>query len=470
MNRKLLRIALPVLCIGLVQCTASTTTSSGPPTAFATLRLVTNAPPLVDGSGDNTFGPNKNSIVVTPTDPALNNFALALAIQPADGKIVVGGSNGLAGQGNIALIRYNTDGSLDTTFGGTGIVKATLGSPAVASAVAINQPVDTKIVVAALAVTSTSTSTSATGFVTSIFVLRYNPDGTPDTSFGTNGVSSATAVGSGLASDTCSMVLQSGKIVVAGATQDGKLVLGRYNADGTADISFGASGTTVTTLTAPSPSNFTHTSPAMAAQSDGRIIVVTRSGDDQAVLRYSANGIQDTGFGGGANNGIVVTDIGSSLNWADKVAIQSTGAAGNLDKIVVVGHTGVTDTTSDISLVRYSRDGVLDTTSSGSLSPFGGGTGFVVTDINSQFDNGLAVLLQDFSGAEPRILVSGNSGFGSSTRIVVLRYNADGTLDTSFGNSGTGVVSPPVVGPSTIASGNAIAIQPGLGIVVTGYD
>ena len=118
MNRKWLRIALPALCLALAQCTASSTTTSGPPTAFATLRL--NA---TNGTGDATFAGGR-SIQVTSVDPSLNDFALALAFQPADNKIVVGGSNGLAGQGQIALIRYNTDGTLDTTFGATtGIVK-----------------------------------------------------------------------------------------------------------------------------------------------------------------------------------------------------------------------------------------------------------------------------------------------------------------------------------------------------------
>ena len=475
MNRKWLRIALPILCLGLVQCTGSSTTTSGPPTAFATLRLVTSAPPLVDGTGDNTFGPNKNSIVVTATDLGLNNFALALAIQLADNKIVAAGSNGLAGQGQVALIRYNSDGSLDTTGFGTtgtgGIVKTPFASPALASAVAINQPVDSKIVVAALIVTASSAS--ATGFATSMAVLRYNTDGTPDTGFGIGGITALTPIGPGLAGDTCAMLLQNGKIVVAGASQDGKLVLARYTLAGLLDTTFGSPttpGTTVTTLAPPSSASLTHTSPAMAAQSDGRIIVVTRNADDQAVLRYSVDGAQDTGFGGGANNGIVVTDIGGTVNWANAVAIQdASGAPGNTDKIVVAGHTNVTQNTSDISLVRYSKDGALDT--SGVAGTGFGTTGIVTTDLNNQFDNALAVLMQDqAAGSEPKILVSGNSGFGSATQIVVLRYNADGTRDTSFGNSATGLVSPPAIGPSTIASGNAIAIQPGLGIVVTGYD
>jgi uncharacterized delta-60 repeat protein len=207
----------------------------------------------------------------------------------------------------------------------------------------------------------------------------------------------------------------------------------------------------------------------MAAQSDGRIIVATRYANDQAVLRYSVDGVQDMGFGGpGAINGIVVTDIGGTINYADAVAIQSPASgAGNVDKIVVAGHTNLTDTTSDMSLVRYNADGTLDTTT---FNSSGSTPGIVTTDINNQFDNALAVTTQDFSGSPTKILVSGNTGFGSSTQTIVLRYNADGTADNTFGSRGIGQVFVPSVGPSTISSGNAIGIQPTLGIVVTGFD
>src|SRR5215472_2771011 len=142
MNRKWLRIALPVLCVALANCTGSTTTSSGPPTSFATFRL--NA---TDGTGDQTFAGGK-TIQVTAVDPSLNDFALGLAFTTPDNKIVVAGSNGLAGQGQIAVIRYNSDGTLDTTFGApNGFVKTALASPAHASAVVV-QPADNKIVVA----------------------------------------------------------------------------------------------------------------------------------------------------------------------------------------------------------------------------------------------------------------------------------------------------------------------------------
>jgi uncharacterized delta-60 repeat protein len=452
MKEKLLRVALPILCLGLVQCTSNTGTTSGAPTAFATLRLNPTT-----GIADSGFG--GTGIVVTRIDPTLFGFAMAAVVQPLDSRIVVGGSNGLAGQGQVALVRYNTDGSLDTGFGIGGIVKTPLPLPtlpAFATAIAI-QPADNKIVVAALAFEATTNGAGNT----SIVLLRYKTDGTLDATFGTSGVAAPAAIGSGFAGDGCALLLQSGgNIVVAGSSQDGNLVLYRYTSTGVLDATFGptANGKTVTPL-APSVSFPFDRSPAMAAQSDGRIIVATRNGDDQAVLRYSVDGVLDTTFGPGT--GIVVTDIGASLNYANAVAIQSTGASGNVDKIVVVGHSGLSDSTSDISVVRYTKDGALDTTT------FGSG-GIVTTDINGQFDNAFSVALQDLGG-EPRILVAGNTGFNGASQTVVLRYNPDGTADTSFGSAKIGLVRVPLVGPSTIASGNAIAIQP-LGIVVTGYD
>jgi len=454
MKEKLLRIVLPILCLGLVQCTGNTTDTSSAATAFATVRLNPTT-----GVADSGFG--GTGIVVTQIDPTLFGFAMAAVVQPSDNRLVVGGSNGLGGQGQIALVRYNTNGTLDTTgFGTNGIVKTPLPLPtllpASATAIAI-QPVDFKIVVAALAFQATTNGAGNT----SIVLLRYNPNGTLDTaSFGTNGIAAAAPIGSGLAGDTCALLAQGTKFVVAGGSQDGNIVLYRYDSAGVLDPTFGTNGKTVTSLGVATVAM----SPAMAAQSDGRIILVTGNSNDQVVLRYSADGALDTTFGG-ATGGIVTTDIGSSINYANAVAIQSTGAPANLDKIVVVGHSNVSGATSDISLMRYTKDGVLDTT-------FGpGANGVVTTNIgNNQFDNAFSVVLQDLGGGEPRILVSGNTGGGGISQTVVLRYISTGAPDASFGSAAIGQVLVPLVGPSTIASGNAIVLQPGLGIVVTGYD
>src|SRR5712692_9447213 len=181
MNRKFLRrMTLPLIagCLVLADCSNNTSTSQGPTTAFALMRLT------AAGAFDPTFA--GGGITTTDIDPGLFDFAIAAAVQPADNRILVGGSSGLAGQGMIALVRYNANGSLDTTGFGTngnggGIVRTPLtGVAATASAIAV-QPADNKIIVAALTFTA---STNSTG----IALIRYNPSGSLDTSFNGSGI------------------------------------------------------------------------------------------------------------------------------------------------------------------------------------------------------------------------------------------------------------------------------------------
>jgi uncharacterized delta-60 repeat protein len=450
MNRKALeRVALAILSLGLAQCSPNSSTTQGPPTAFAVARLTAN------GGADMSFGGGAG-IVVTNVDPPMFDFALAVAIQ-ADNKIIAGGSDGLGGQGRIALVRYNTDGTLDTTGfgGGTGIVFTTLASPASASAIAI-QP-DTKILVAALTFVPASSATSIT-------LLRYNTDGTLDTTgFGAPQGSVNAAIGTGLAGDVCALALQGdGKIVVAGASQDGKLVLYRYNTDGTPDTTgFGDIATPgKTTTVLGTNSTVTLERPvAMALQSDGRIIVATRSNDDQALLRYNTNGALDTNFGPPVANGIVITDVSGSVNYANAVVVQGSTDP-SPDKIVVAGHAFING--ADISVTKYSKDGVLDTTFN--LN------GILATGLGST-DNAFAVLLQTQLTGESKILVSGNFGQSGTSQIFVQRLNPDGTPDATFGVQGQ--TNIPRFGPSNNASGNAMALQTtgsSVNIVVAGYD
>jgi len=447
MNRKLLRrMTLPLIaaCLVLADCSNNNSSGTGPTTAFAVLRLTT-----ASGSPDTSFAGGRG-ITITDIDPGLFDFAIAATVQPADNKILAAGSSGLAGQGSVAMVRYNPDGSLDTGFGAGGIVRTTLpGVAATASAIAV-QPADNKILVAAVTFTA---STSTTG----IAILRYNPTGTLDTAGfgGGNGYVIAT-IGPGLAGDTCALALQGTNIIVAGASTNQNLVLHRYDTNGNLDATFGPGGTTTTPLATAA------LSPAIAFQSTGNIILVSGTNVDQVVLRYSANGILDTTFG---TNGIVTTDIGTSTNFANALAVQSD------DKIVVAGHANVNTSTgtSDISLVRYNADGTLDATfvgPSGNPNP----PGIVTTDLSGGFDNAFSVALQTPLAAATNILVSGNTGSGGISQMAVLRYNTDGTLDTTFGPNASGVVIVSLVGPSNIASGNAVVLQTNLGIIVAGYD
>src|SRR5262249_29181633 len=169
------------------------------------------------------------------------------------------------------------------------------------------------------------------------------------------------------------------------------------------------------------------------------------------------DGVKDTTFGGGSTvDGIVRTDIAGLVNFANAVAIYPD------DRIVVAGHAFFTQQTSDISVVRYTKDGVLDV-------PAFNGTGIATIDLGGRFDNAFSVMLQPQAVGDPKILVAGNSSAGAFSQTVVLRYSADGTLDQTFGTN-QGVLFIPVIGPSNINSGNALALQADGKILIAGFD
>ncbi len=292
--------ALPLVlsCIGLTDCGQnSTTTTSLAPTAIAAKRYVEG------GTFDAGFS---GGAVATKIDPSEYEYALAVALQ-TDGKISAAGHSVLAGQGVIALVRYNADGSLDTVnFGSNG---------AVGTAVAVQG--DGKILVAG------STFDPSTG-TAGIVLARYAANGSLDTAGFAGGKGFVSApIGPGTSVDNASLALQGdGSIVVAGATSAGDFVLRRYDSTGVLDPNFGTTGTGGTTTTHVGPSAM---GPAIALQSGGKIIAAGASGSlasppmDAVLVRYNTNGTLDTSFGR-AGTGMVFTDIGSSNNFANAVA------------------------------------------------------------------------------------------------------------------------------------------------------
>ena len=162
-----------------------------------------------DGSLDSSFGGDG----IVTTDLGGSDTALAAAVQP-DGKIVVGGYS----EGRLAIARYRADGSLDTSFGGDG-----MATPAVGGGIrdlAIQD--DGKLVVG--------------GYEG---LVRFEPDGSLDTSFGTGGVVTNDAL-----LPTAVAIQPDGKIVAAG----NGFTLARYHADGSLDLSFGFGGTQTSTI------------------------------------------------------------------------------------------------------------------------------------------------------------------------------------------------------------------------------
>ena len=303
-----------------------------------------------DGTLDITFG-NKGKV---RTDfPGLAAVPSSVVIQP-DGKIVVaGGAFPLfTFLGNFEVVRYNTNGSLDTSFGDGGIVTTIFPAGSYAFDVALQS--DGKIVAAGTFFVDFDPGESSD---TDFALARYNPDGTPDATFGNGGQVTTDFVG--FEDDAFSVLIQpDGKIVAVGSANDPAtfydFAAARYLSNGTIDTTFGVAGKVRTDF---GDQNFDRARSA-ALQPDGRIVAAgfeTHNGGLQnfAVARYTSNGVLDTTF---SRDGKTQIDFGSSFQSATKVLLQSDG------KIIAVGGSNGESSDDDFLLARLSRGGSLDNT------------------------------------------------------------------------------------------------------------
>ncbi|MBP7111441.1 MAG: DUF4347 domain-containing protein, partial [Nitrosomonas sp.] len=323
----------------------------------------------------------------------------------ADGKVLVAGRSWNGSNYDFALVRYNTDGTLDTSFSGDGTLTTAIGSgDDYGQSIAVQA--DGKILV---------TGYGWNGSTYDFALVRYNTDGTLDTSFSGDG---KLTTDFGASSDYgYSVTVQAdGKILVAGQSNVGgayDFALTRYNSDGTLDTSFSGDGKLTTDF---GVSDDYGTS--MTVQADGKILVAGYSWNgstfDVALVRYNNNGTLDTSFSG---DGMLTTDFGASSDYGYSVTVQADG------KILVAGQSNVGGT-YDFALVRYNTDGTLDTSFSGD--------GKLTTNFGSSYNYGASVTVQ----ADGKILVGGTSWNGSNYDFALVRYNSDGTLDTSFSGDG----------------------------------
>lgn len=330
-------------------------------------------------------------------------YAAAIA---GDGKIVLVGRANLNPAYAIAVARYNTNGSLDTSFNGTGKVTTAINDDSFAASGVAVQP-DGKIVVVAAPIYAVAPRA---------LVCRYNANGTLDTSFNGNGVLLTDFFGG----FTPKVALQAdGRILICGDTQFAVL---RLNTDGTYDTTFNGTGKVVTQFTSGS----TGAATGLAVQSDGKIVAVGGYNPPAgggvgsfAVVRYNSDGSLDTFFGGGT--GKVTTSFGASAGATD-VTIQNDG------KIVVAGgQAGSSDT--DFAVARYNADGTLDTTFNG--------TGHVATPVRPNAYDYLNSVAVQTDGC---IVVCGFST-GDGQVPVLVRYLPSGALDPSFASNGKLVTS-----------------------------
>ena len=316
-----------------------------------------------DGSLDTTFGGDGK--VTTDIGPR-EDYAGAVAVQ-ADGKILAVGRGSGSGP-QLALARYDVDGSLDETFAQDGTVVTPAVGTAYKYGVAL-QP-DGRIVAAGGGV-----------------LARFMPDGALDPTFGGDGTVAGSANGVAIQAD--------GKIVAAAG-----FAVARYNPDGGLDTSFSDDGMAPT---------FGFSTGAwvssVAVQTDGRIVAVGGgqncfgggTGCDLyfAIFRYEIDGSADTTFG---SNGLTSGSIGEAFG----VAIQPDG------KIVAAGVSGV----GHFALTRHDSEGVLDETF--------GGDGRILTRLAPRYSGAYALALQ----ADGKVVAAGFAQRARFPKFALARYAA----------------------------------------------
>ncbi|MBM2837867.1 MAG: hypothetical protein HW415_492, partial [Deltaproteobacteria bacterium] len=211
-----------------------------------------------------------------------------------------------------------------------------------------------------------------------------------------------------------------GKIVVAGFTSNGGFAVVRYNTNGSLDSTFGTGGKVTTSFGSGTVVGF-----SLGIQADGKIVVSGGFYDGTnygfAVACYSTGGSLDTTFGtAGKVTTVISTPTGNQVDYTTALKIQSDG------KIVVAGHsaTGVSYAGADFVIARYNTNGSMD-------SIFGTG-GKVITDIGTSYEKALALAIQ----SNGKILAAGLSNGPTNFVANLVRYNTDGSLDTTFDTDG----------------------------------
>jgi uncharacterized delta-60 repeat protein len=428
---------------------------------------------LSAGSLDPTFGVGgvvQTGLAYHVSDVNSTGFK-SLAIQPLDGKFLVAGASNGATPG-FTVARFNGDGSPDTAFGTNGVASVQFSANSVDRATAVALEANGQIIVE-----GTTTDAAGNG---NIGVTRFNPDGSLDTTFGFNqngrviidftppGTAHVNTLGSTVAIEA------DGRIVVGGTTgpyptqPSGVPVtdwaVARLNADGTQDADFDADGRILMNVGATISGGVFSTTDNLSdigIEPDGKIVAVGWTNiqndgkavdlsDNFGVARFNPDGTLDRTF----QTGVVSYDLSNSpygikgpspfLDRAYSVAFDLKGdiLVSGTSQYETAGPGGFGNPTQDnFATIRLTPSGAFDNTFTAD--------GVVITDFAPDFslgseDQASHVIPQ----ADGKIIVV---GFTTTTSVIpgptptpnannknfaMARYNADGTLDQTFGFHG----------------------------------
>lgn len=280
-------------------------------------------------------------------------------------------------------------------------------------------------------------------------VFTYGQWGILDPTFGDAGKVTMN-IGAGFENAVDILQQEDGKLIVIGSGTEGntKILVSRFNSDGTIDNTFGSDGKTLVAVS----QNINYGIKG-AFQSDGKIVVGARCGDgfynDFTCIRLSDSGILDSSFG---VDGIFI------ISLADKPEELTDIKVLDDDYIILAGYAGNTDVNEDFALVKLTPDGLLETSF--------GVNGIVLHDVTGKFDRIKAIAIK----TDGKIL-----GVGSvydEVRIgisALVQFQANGSIDNTFGDGGLITATP---GPYASVF-NGVVINEDNTIVVAGsldYD
>ncbi len=386
-----------------------------------------------DGSLDNSF--SGDGIVIIPLEPGSYDYSNSLAIQP-DGKIVVAGIISYLSTKKVAIVRLNSDGTLDTSFDGDGKIYIQAGDSNDESRDVLVD-INGKIVVA---------GTTMSGGFFRMFCLRLNNNGTLDTGFDSDG-KVIISIGANDYANSVAMYSTDNRIVLGGYSDNGTkwdFACVRLLSDGTLDNNFDSDGK----LVIPVTGQFNAAKIVAIQPIDGKILLAGYGYNGQytdfAVVRLNPeDGSLDANFDG---DGIKLFPVGPTFDEVKSVISQIS------DGSIILGGRGVHQEIIGNQLVSHSyftfakllRDGTLDNsfdTDGKVLYPILG------------YNDVLSSIAQRSDG---KIVATGFTSSGNASAVGVMQLNTDGSLDINFDNDGK--LSQPIGNDIDLA--NSIAIQP----------
>ena len=371
---------------------------------------------------DSSFGTNGYTIA---SETNLTEAIYEIGLQ-SNGKIIANLTYGLPDllteRSNSVLIRYNQNGTIDSSFGSNG--KYYFNNNAYQENKCYFKVLSNDKIVA-LYINGTTNE--------EVFLTRLNSNGTLDTSFGLNGIVNLSTIQSVFDIEPdCLFVQPDNKILVGGEARfgnnyDGLVV--RFNENGQVDTTFGNNGlVTIDTNNLPNTAVFEYFL-SISFQTDGKILLGgSRTGLNQTIadiydfllVRLNQDGSIDQGFG---SNGVVVTSFSASTESIQKIVVNQGG------EIIVMGTLFdlVDENNFKIALAKYNSSGSLVTTF--------GTNGIVQLETNvinsNEFGYDLDIL------ANGKLIISGASRVSpNNIKMLIAKLNQDGSYDTTFSNNG----------------------------------